>query len=297
MDTQTLRTFVVAAQCENFRLTARRRFISQATVTQQVQRLEEELGISLFERTGRSVQLSPAGRRFLPRAERVLQELLAARTELDALHGAGDRLDVASSPHIARTLLPQALRRLSARLPGLEWALSVVPSEDVAREVAEGRSGIGFTRQFPRRSGLHVETVAEDPLELVVSHDGRDLEHPLPDFREVLSRGPLFTCDPEATRIAVDEWLQRAAIRPAKTVYTGQVDVARALLLAGFGAAFLPHSAVLPDVRTGRLLSLDLQDADLPSDAMYAVTPPEPSGAARDLQSICLHLGGRVMDV
>lgn len=295
MDTQTLRTFVVAAQCENFRLTARRRFISQSTVTQQVQRLEEELGAHLFERTGRSVHLSPAGRRFLPRAERILEELGAAHTELDALRGAGHRLDIASSPHVARTLLPQALRRLTNRLPGLEWSLTVVPSEDVAREVSEGRSGIGFTRQFPRRSALHVEALAEDPLELVVPHDGRDLEHPLPAFREVLSQGPLFTCDPEATRIAVDEWLKRAAIRPAKTVYTGQVDVARALLLAGFGAAFLPRSAVLPDVRTGRLLALDLQGADLPRDAMYAVTSQEPSDSARELLSICLHLSGRVM--
>lgn len=260
-------------------------------MTQQVQRLEQEIGVPLFDRRGRSIQLNAAGRRFLPRAERVLRELAAAGVELGELGAERAPLHIAASPHVSRTLLPVALRQLCARRPGLQWSLSVVPSGEVADRVAQGLSQIGFTRQSPLRAGLRAEVVAEDPQELLVPHDGRDLEHPLPDAREALEAGPLFVCDPQATRVAIDDCLRARAIHPRETVYVGQVDVARSLLLAGFGAAFLPRSAVLPDLRTGRLLALD-SGMDLPSDLVHALTPEDPSAPAQELLAICRRLSG-----
>lgn len=291
MDTATLRTFVVAAQCENFRLTARRRFISQATVTQQIQRLEAELGASLFDRRGRSIRLSSAGRRFQPHAERILQEAAAAISALADAGAETQPLAIAASPHIARTLLPQALRRLRQQLPTLEWSLSVVPSEEVTRHVAEGLSQVGFTRQLPGRSGLSVDRVAVDPHALIVPYDGRDLEHPLPPAEGAIEDGPLFTCDPQATRVAIDGCLRALGLRPRHAIHVGQVDVARALLLAGFGASFLPRSAVLGDLRTGRLLALDLPGATLPEDVVYAVTGAQPPRSAATLVAACRVLG------
>ncbi len=275
MDTAALRTFVVAARAGSFRRAAGLRYLSQSTVTQQMQRLEAELGAALFDRTGREVRLSAVGRAFLPRAERVLRELDAARS--DAARGADVPLRIAAAPHIARVFLPSLLAKVAV---GTDYSLSVRPSDEVPGAVLDGAADLGLARFRPLPPELRSRFLYEDDLLLIAAHDGLDLEREPPDAADLLSRLPLFTYGPTATWIAVEEALLRAGLRWPRTMHVAQVDIAKQFALSGFGVAILPAAAVRQELAFGNALPVSLPGAALPTDGVYAVLPKEPSAAA-----------------
>lgn len=276
MDLTSLRTFVVAARTENFRRTAQLRFLSQATVTQQMQRLEAELGCSLFVRHGRQVRLSPAGVTFLARAERILGEVQAAASELQQAQGGhGAPLRIASAPHIARVYLPLLLARYRPGGAAPDWSLKVVSSTDVPEEVLSSAADLGLARFRPLPPTLRADLLYEDGLVLVCAHDGLDLEREPPDAAELLARQPVFTYGPSATWIAVEEALRRSGLQPGRTMHVAQVDIARQFVLQGFGIAALPADAVRADLAYGRAVAVPLPGVQLPKDGVYAVTRSE----------------------
>lgn len=275
MDTAALRTFVVAARAGSFRRAATLRYLSQSTVTQQMQRLEAELGTALFDRTGREVRLSAAGRAFLPRAERVLRELDAARS--DAAQGVAMPLRIAAAPHIARVFLPALL---FAGAGGEDYSLFVRPSDEVPGAVLDGEADVGLARFRSLPPELQSRFLFEDQLLLIAAHDGLDLEREPPDPVDLLSRLPLFTYGPAATWIAVEEALRRAGLPQPRTMHVAQVDIAKQFALFGFGVAILPAAAVRQELAFGSALLVPLPGANLPTDAVYAVLPKEQSAAA-----------------
>lgn len=274
MDTGALRTFVVAARCGSFRRAADLRFVSQSTVTQQVKRLEFELGVQLFRRSGRSVRLSPAGELFLPRAERVLRELADAAADL--INAGPDPLRIAAAPHVARVFLPHLLG--SGAAPS-GFALSVLPSTEVPEAVRSGHADIGLSRFRPLPPDVTGHHLYDDDLVLVACHDGLDLEREPPDAVHLLERLPLFTYGPGATWIAVEETLRRLPIAGLRQMHVAQVDIARQFVLAGFGVAVLPLAAARADLAFGRLIDVPLPGITLPKDSVYAVLPAVPPAA------------------
>ncbi len=293
MDTSALRTFVIAARTESFRRTAALRYLSQATVTQQIKRLEAELGTALFDRRGRTVRLSAAGRAFLPRAERVLRELSAAVAE--GPRGGAALLRIASSPHVARVFLAGLLAR---EAPPQGWTLSVLPSDDVPQAVRAGDADIGFARFRPLPPDLQSRFLYEDDLLLIAAHDGLDLEREPPDAAELLARLPLFTYGPAATWVAVEEAVRRAGLPALRPMHVTQVDIAKQFALDGFGVAILPFAAVRQDLAFGSALAVPLPGVALPRDGVYAVlaqdpTPPAEQFAGRAAAWFSLRAAGR----
>jgi len=275
MDTGALRTFVVAARCGSFRRAAALRYLSQSTVTQQMQRLELELGAELFERGGRNVRLSAAGALFLPRAERVLRELADAAGELVAT-GPGP-LRISAAPHIARVFLPPLLAGGAACGA---FALSVLPSADIPEAVRAGQADIGLGRLRPLSLDLRSSCLVEDDLVLVAGQDGLDLEREPPDAAALLEKLPIFTYGPGATWVAVEEALRQMPLAGLRLMHVAQVDIAKQFVLAGFGLAVLPAAAVRGDLAFGRLLEMPLPGVALPKDGVYAILPQEPTAAA-----------------
>ncbi|MDA8344489.1 MAG: LysR family transcriptional regulator [Thermaerobacter sp.] len=276
MDTTALRTFVVAARAGSFRRAAALRYLSQATVTQQIQRLEAELGTPLFDRSGRAVRLSAAGSAFLPRAERVLRELAAAQADLG--EGRPAPLRIAAAPHIARVFLPSLLARAAAPE---RWALSVLSSTDVPEAVRTGEADVGLARFRPLPLDLQSIFLYEDDLLLITAHDGLDLDREPPDPADLLGRLPLFTYGPGATWIAVEEALRRAGLPAPRLMHVAQIDIAKQFVLGGFGVAILPNAAVRTELAFGSVLAVPLLGIALPKDGVYAILPAEPSPAAQ----------------
>ncbi|PZP62791.1 MAG: LysR family transcriptional regulator [Azospira oryzae] len=125
MNLRDLKYFVALAETRHFGQAAARTFVSQPTLSGQIKKLEDELGVALFERTTKSVALTPMGEALLPHARRALEEADAlvqiARAHRDPLVGP---LRVGAIPTLAPYLVPLLLAPLQRRHPGLKLVLT-----------------------------------------------------------------------------------------------------------------------------------------------------------------------------
>jgi len=118
MELHQLRYFVAVAETGSFSRGAERCGITQPSLSQQILKLEDELGQKLFDRLGRTVQMTPSGRILLPRAQRILAEVNSAgkAVQQDIVEGKGS-LTIGAIPTIAPFLLPESLSELRKRYP------------------------------------------------------------------------------------------------------------------------------------------------------------------------------------
>jgi LysR family transcriptional regulator, hydrogen peroxide-inducible genes activator len=124
METQQLRYVVAVARSGNFSRAAEQCHVAQPSLSQQIQKLEEELGERLFVRLPRQAKPTQAGERFIPRAVQILEEMDTAQREArgnkELIHG---RVVLGVLPTIAPYLLPQVIPDFSAQFPGIETVM------------------------------------------------------------------------------------------------------------------------------------------------------------------------------
>lgn len=287
MEIRILRTFALTARTLNFRRAAELLFVAQPTVTQQIRQLEEELRVRLFDRTSRRVRLTPAGERFLTYVNRVLETYEEGVQHLSGwAQGYTDRLVIAASPLVARSTLPRAIKRFTAEHPDVEVQVQVAVSHEVAAAVAGGRAHLGLSRMPAVSRDLVSYVWYTDPVLLVAPHDGRDLDTPPPDWREVLTTHLLMTHNHP---LYWDDLLLALHIRGlrVRTMEVSLVDITKRFIEEDLGVSFLPRSTVWRELVEGRLMEVPTPGLDLPTAATHVLYPAAgPSEAARSLMRV-----------
>lgn len=175
MELTHLRYFVHVARSGSFARGARLAHVSAPAMTKAIQRLEDEVGAPLFERTTRRVALTEAGEALLRRAQRVLDEVAGIRTDLDELDAkvAGE-LRIGAMEVFSLRALPRALARLVAKHPEVVPLSFEMHPDAIQRHVAEGLLDVGLTIGRAPTKGMRVEVIGTSPGRVVC---GR--EHPL----------------------------------------------------------------------------------------------------------------------
>lgn len=172
MDLQQLRYVAALAQERHFQKAARSLGVTQPTLSQQVKKLEDELGEALFERSSRHVALTPAGERFLPY---VLSSLDAIKVGVETLRsGGGDvagPIRVGFLPTIGPYLIPGMMKRLKQHAPGLKVELHEETAPRLASRVREGRLDLAVLSLPFREAGLATRALGSEALLLAVAKD------------------------------------------------------------------------------------------------------------------------------
>lgn len=277
MDLRLLRTFQVAARHLNFNQAAEALYLSQPTVSKHIKQLENDLGCELFERSGRTLRLTPAGERFTVYAGRLLEQVDSTMQEFTSwLAGREQRLRVAASPMVARSVLPWILRTYRDRMPHVETVISVLVSEEIPAFVANGDAEIGFSRIEPDDPRLVGEMLYRDPVIFVApphadGHTAEVDEAEIPSsWQEAVQRFPLITHNHpgywDDLLLAV-----RQAVPRIFTMVVTQVDITKRLIEEGLGVSFLPKSAVHWEIKEGRMVELPVPELVLPVAASWSV--------------------------
>ncbi len=146
MEVHQLTYFVAVAETGSFSRAAERCNITQPSLSQQIMKLEQELGEPLFERLPRKVVLTDTGRILLPRALSILGELQDIKhtlnQNLDAGHGS---LNVGFIPTIAPFVLPRAVARFSKEYPNANLTVQEDVTESLVRDILDGKLDVGIT--------------------------------------------------------------------------------------------------------------------------------------------------------
>jgi len=181
MDLRQLRYFVTVAEELHFRRAAERLHISQPSLSQQIRGLENQMGVRLFNRTKRRVQLTQAGRRFLEEARRTLaQAERAVRIAQQTSRGEIGLLSIGFVPAADYTVFPKLLPAFRRLHPGVQLVLRTISSMAQVEALRDGRIDVGFLRVPVDDKALAVESILREPLVVALP-----LAHPLSAIREV----------------------------------------------------------------------------------------------------------------
>ena len=169
MDTTLLRAFVETADAGSLSRAARHLALSQPSLTGQIQRLEAHMGVSLFERHGRGVTLTEAGRALYPRARRILDDVRDTEDVIrrEGADGAGT-LSVGAIPTVAPYVLPAAVQRFRARHTATRVELREDYSAVLARLLLDGALDVVIAALPYAFEHLDTELLGSDALVVAV---------------------------------------------------------------------------------------------------------------------------------
>lgn len=168
MDLRDLRYFVALADELHFGRAARRMFIAQPPFSQQIRRFEEDLGLELFVRTSRRVQLSEAGSRLLPAARQTLQaaeDFTHAAERASA--GTSGELRIAVDASVLLDGIPQALRRVHVTFPDIRLVMSAMTAGEQVTQLLNDQIDVAISWTAPARRGI--ATAALPPVAMAVA--------------------------------------------------------------------------------------------------------------------------------
>jgi DNA-binding transcriptional LysR family regulator len=261
MDTQNLAAFLEVAGGGSFSTAAERLHLSQPAVSKRIAVLEQQLGAALFDRVGRQVMLTGAGRTLLPYANRVLQDIEDGRRALSHLSGeVGGRLSVGTSHHIGLHRLPPVLSTFTAAYPEVDLDLHFMDSEDACAAVARGELELGIVT-LPTQAVANLETrlVWADPLAVVAAP-----RHPLAQKRslrlaELAAHPALLPDEHTYTHRIVTAALQERGIVPRIRLATNYLETLKMLVAIGLGWSVLPCSMLDSSLRALPVPELNMQ--------------------------------------
>ncbi|HEY4141151.1 MAG TPA: LysR family transcriptional regulator [Pseudolabrys sp.] len=234
-----LEILVAAADAKTFSAAAAAIGISQPSLSESIRRIEHELGISLFERTTRSLKLTEAGARATGIARELVQDFRRAMEQLATGMSQG-RIAIAALPSIACAVMPQALTQFASIHPGVTVELHDVQHERAIALLRDGFADIAVTLKPAPDKDLQFDDVAFDTAHLVCRRD-----HPLAKKKTVRWRDLAGQPFIGITRISSVRRLTDAAFAQDGTPVlprfeVEQVPSAIALVEAGLGVTALP---------------------------------------------------------
>ncbi|QFR34743.1 LysR family transcriptional regulator [Ancylobacter sp. TS-1] len=272
MTLEQLRIFVAVAEREHLTKAAQALNLTQSATSAAIATLEANHATKLFDRVGRRIMLTEAGRLLLVEARAVLAQVAAAEQVLVDLSGlARGRLALAGSQTVANYWLPGIIQRFRALHPGIEVRLEIGNTDEVAASVHDGRADLGIVEGRIEDPALTVLPLAEDEMVLVapVTHPwARQAPRSAPELRA----GPWVLREPgSGTRALFEAYLAERGVRPSEIDIVLEYpsnEAIRAAVEAGSGATVISRRVVGSAIRAGAVVPIDLP---LPSREFLAL--------------------------
>ncbi|WP_079437467.1 LysR substrate-binding domain-containing protein [Zoogloea sp. LCSB751] len=246
MDLRHLRYFVAVAEEENIGRAAARLHISQPPLTRQIQQLEEELGVTLFTRTPRGMELTQAGELFLEEA-RNIRALVEQATERAQRAGQGKlgRLDVGIFGSAILDAIPKLLLAFRNRYPDVKVVLHTMTKAEQIEALRQRRISVGFNRMLAPLADLEIRQVTTETLLLAVPARHPLAAQPVIRFAE-LQDHPMVLFPTGARPSFIDKVIGLCAdsgFQPQISQEVGDAVTGVALVAGGFGVCLVPDSA------------------------------------------------------
>lgn len=280
MEMQQLRYVAAVARTGNFSRAAERCHVSQPSLSQQIQKLEDELGERLFDRMKRQAKLTPCGEVFLRRAARILEEVDAARREASEARGLlRGTVALGVLPTIAPYLLPDVMARFTKKYPGVEVVVQEDTTAQLLKLVMACEIDLALASQPIQDPRLEVHELFAEELLLALPPG-----HPLTRKRAVNAadlKGERLIVMKEGHCLGdqVLGFCDQRDLRPQITFRSAQLETVQALVRAGLGLSLIPAMASRTD--SGRLSEYRSLKSPRPERKIVAAWPKQrPPGRA-----------------
>lgn len=260
MDIKPLQTFLAAARVLGFGETARLLNYSQSTVSEHIRILESELGVQLFERIGRKVHLTDAGRQLIPLAEKINMDLSAVKAFFHPNEEYTGTLTIGSAESLCVFWLPPILKEYRRRYPKVQLVIRISDCPALSAWVRKNMVDAAF--------GMSDESGQPD-LRQHVLFQGEACFVVAPDYElsraksvdiPILAAHPLIAPESSSSyRLEMDSMLRRAGVRPLSLMEFDSMEAIRQCVKHGLGVGLMPDLAIEEDLLRGSLVRLAWQ--------------------------------------
>lgn len=266
MDLHSFRIFVNIADLGSFSRAGNKLFLTQPAVSKRIAALEDALDARLFDRIGRRVQLTEAGRELLPRARRLLEDMADIHRSIHNLSGQiSGLLTMGTSHHIGLHRLPPALKAFTRRYPQVGLDLRFLDSESACRAVEQGNLELAVVTLPPKPlPNLEVHPLWDDSLCFVVAGDHPLSSAPSCSLDALLAYPAVLPAPATYTRQILEQALQERGLHLRVGMTTNYLETLKMLAVTGLGWALLPATMLdrnlvqlsFPGLRLSRRLGI-----------------------------------------
>ena len=257
MELHQLRYFLAVARTKNFSRAAEQCHVAQPSLSQQIMKLEDELGERLFERTKREVSLTPAGDLLRVHAERVLQEVELARDGVREFRGlVRGRVVLGVLPTVAPYFLPQRLRAFSSRFPAVEVVVHEDTTDQLAAAVLAKEVDLALVSLPVERVGLAAEEFFDEKL-LVALPAGHALaKRPRLTFDDLEREAFILMKEGHCLSGQALQFCRINGFAPKISFRSAQIETVLAFVAKGWGVSVVPEMACTRPMRGVRFRTL-----------------------------------------
>lgn len=243
MSIRMLKTLIAVAEHGTFSAAGEAVFVTHAAVSQQMKALELEWGVSLFDRSKRTPELTPVGRAIVTRAREVVAAYDSIVPSVLGEDGLRGRLSLGVLPTTLTSLVPRAMATLKHRYPDLH--IELVPNQTKELIIAIERGALDaaiVSRPTPLPRGMRFWSIVEEPMELlasprITSDDPEDILRTNPFIR--FSRTALVS-------EMIEGWLQTRQITVQDTMELENLESISGMVHADLGVSIVPRPCVEP---------------------------------------------------
>ena len=255
-----LNVFEAVARLLSYTKAAEALHLSQPAVSMQIRQLEDEVGLELFEKLGKKIQLTEAGSELFGYSQAINRQLQEAEEVLEHLKGLSrGRLKIAVASTI-NYYAPRLLAAFSKRYPGIGLHLDVTNRKTLVRLLEANEADMVLMGKPPPSLELESESFMDNPLVVIAPPD-----HPLAGEKSItldrLAQETFVVREPgSGTRQAMERFFTEKGLKLRQSMEMTRAEAIKQGVRAGMGLAFVSTHTIELEVETGRLVILDVND-------------------------------------
>ena len=262
MEDHRLKAFCLVVEMKSFSKAAEAKLMTQSAISHLIKNLEDELGVKLLNRQGKTILPTSAGRVFYISAKQILEQYKKMDDAISALTlKVKGNLPLGASITIATYLLPQVFYTFFRKYPEVQIDLSVSNTEGIIHDLEKGTIDIGIIEGNIKNKAVFLEEIAEDEIVLIASDDNRLTKNGRLSPRDLLSQPFIMPETGSGIREFIDDFFHIAKIdtREIKIAMTiGNPELAVQLVQSGIGIAFVSKWSVFKAIKDGSIKILDI---------------------------------------
>lgn len=264
MDILHLHYFIEVARQKSFTKASQVLHVSQPSISKVIKTLENELGVTLFERLGREIELTDVGTAVCNRAQLVVNEFQNLSTEIhDIVNSNRGKITVGLPPMVGACFFPKVIKEFKITHPHVILKLIEVGSKQVELDVKNGILDIGVIALPLTEAGIDSYTIINEPLQLVLRSDHPLAHKKIINFAELKSEDFILYRDDFSLTDLIYEECKKNNFTPTVVCQSSQWDFIAEMVGACLGIALLP-TTICKDLDKERFITIPLENAPIP---------------------------------
>jgi DNA-binding transcriptional LysR family regulator len=260
MDIQNIKAFLMVAETGSFSRAAEKLFITQPAISKRIATLEDSLDCRLFDRLGKNVQLTQAGKALIPSYRRVLTEIDESKRIISTLRAeVSGHLNFGTSHHIGLHRLPPILKQYTSQYPDVELDIQFMDSEQAAAFILKGNIELALiTLPDDVEPPLATIPIWTDILQCVVASDHVLAKLKTVSIKQLSEHGVLLQAQSTHTRDIIDQAL-KLNTNIKIVMESNYLETIKAMIQNGLGWGVLPESMIDDSLHVLKIKGVKMQ--------------------------------------